>query len=265
MERQLVCLFISALLSLLPPSSRFRTDTKCLQASSKVSSNSDVVSLRCGVSRMAAGFIGAFRKVGINTLSSAAGTATVLGVHSAFMPSGGSPKVVDSQLYSPIFETEKSLLNLHFGEGGTFLIISASCLALALVGLCAASYCGCGCSPNARRARRERIEYQRLVREGEAKYRERAAIYEQEMAEMDEAQKKLQRLSQLQEKRRLEQGELLEEHSTRGDPITIITSPSSSDASTSAVEVTETSRGREVNNPLYRANLNLLAPTDHNY
>ena len=104
-----------------------------------------------------------------------------------------------------------------------------------------------------------------MVREGEAKYRERAAIYEQEMAEMDEAQKKLQRLSQLQEKRRLEQGELLGEHSTPGDPITIITSPLSSEASTSAVEVTETSRGREVNNPLYRANLNLMAPTDHNY
>ena len=159
MERQLVCLFISALLSLLLPSSRFRTDTKCLQASSKVSSSSDVVSLRCGVSRMAGGFFGAFKKVGINTLSSATGTATVLGVHSAFVPSGDSPKVVDSQLYSPVFETEKSLLNLHLGDGGTFLIISASCLALALVGICAASYCGCGCSPSARRARRERIEY----------------------------------------------------------------------------------------------------------
>ena len=267
MERQLVCLFISALLSLLPPSTKVRTDTKCLQAPSKVSSNSDVVSLRCGVSRMAGGFFGAFKKVGINTLSSAAGTATVLGVHSAFVPSGGSPKVVDSQLYSPVFETEKSLLNLHLGDGGTFLIISASCLALALVGICAASYCGCGCSPSARRARRERAEYQRLVREGEAKHRERAAIYEQEMADMDEVAQKLQRLSRLQEKRRIEhsEGEPLGEHSTPGDPITILTSPSSSEASTSAVEVTETSRGREVNNPLYRANLNLMAPTDHNY
>ena len=216
---------------------------------------------------MAGGFFGAFKKVGINTLSSAAGTATVLGVHSAFMPSGDTPRVVDSQLYNPVFETEKSLLNLHLGDSGTFLVISASCLALALVGICAASYCGCGCSPSARRARRERAEYQRLVREGEAKHRERAAIYEQEMADMDEAAQKLQRLSRLQEKRRIEhsEGEPLGEHSTPGDPITILTSPSSSEASTSAVEVTETSRGREVNNPLYRANLNLMAPTDHNY
>ena len=84
---------------------------------------------------------------------------------------------------------------------------------------------------------------------------------------MDEAAQKLQRLSRLQEKRRIEhsEGEPLGEHSTPGEPITILTSPSSSEASTSAVEVTETSRGREVNNPLYRANLNLMAPTDYNY
>ena len=113
-----------------------------------------------------AGFWGAIKKVSTNTLSSAAGTATVLGAHSAFMPSGDTLKVVDSQLYNPTFETEKSLFNLHLGDSGTFLVISASCLALALVGLCAASYCGC--SPSARRARRERPEYNRLKREGEA-------------------------------------------------------------------------------------------------
>ena len=264
MERQLVCLFISALLSLLPPSPRLKSDTKCPRASSKVGLSSDVVGLRCRIGRMAGGFFGAFKKVGINTLSSAAGTATVLGVHSAFMPSGDTPRVVDSQLYNPVFETEKSLLNLHLGDSGTFLVISASCLALALVGICAASYCGCGCSPSARRARRERAEYQRLVREGEAKHRERAAIYEQEMADMDQAAQKLQRLSRLQEKRRLERsaGEPLGEHSTPGEPVTILMSPSSSEASTSAIEMTETTREREVTNPLYGANLNLIVGTN---
>ena len=88
-----------------------------------------------------AGFWGAIKKVSTNTLSSAAGTATVLGVHSAFMPSDNTPKVMDSQLYNPTFETNKSLFDLHLGESGTFL-------ALALAGLCAASYCGC--SPSAR-------------------------------------------------------------------------------------------------------------------
>ena len=214
---------------------------------------------------MAGGFFGAFKKVGINTLSSAAGTATVLGVHSAFMPSGDTPRVVDSQLYNPVFETEKSLLNLHLGDSGTFLVISASCLALALVGICAASYCGCGCSPGARRAQRERAEYQRLVREGEAKYRERAALYEQELADMEEAAQKLNRLSRLQEKRRLEHsagGDPAGAVSTLGEPVTILTSPSSSEASTSAIEMTERDTGREVTNPLYGANLNLMVGTN---
>ena len=75
-----------------------------------------------------AGFWGAIKKVSTNTLSSAAGTATVLGVHSAFMPSDNTPKVMDSQLYNPTFETNKSLFDLHLGESGTFLAISVSCL-----------------------------------------------------------------------------------------------------------------------------------------
>ena len=148
MEWQQVCLFFSALISFLPPSLRHKTETSCPRASSQVRSSNDVVGVKCGIGRMAGGFLGAIKKVSVNTLSSAAGTATVLGVHSAFMPSGDTPKVVDSQLYNPTFETEKSLLNLHLGDSGTFLVISASCLALALVGLCAASYCGC--SPSAR-------------------------------------------------------------------------------------------------------------------
>ena len=150
MEWQQVCLFISALFSFLPPSLRERSDTSCPRASSQVGSSNDVVGVKCGVGRRMAGFLGAIKKVSVNTLSSAAGTATVLGVHSAFMPSGDTPKVVDNQLYNPTFETEKSLLNLHLGDSGTFLVISASCLALALVGLCATSYCSC--SPSARRA-----------------------------------------------------------------------------------------------------------------
>ena len=127
------------------------------------------------------GLWGVFRKVSTNTLSSATGTGAVLGVHSAFMPSDNTPKVMDSQLYNPTFETNKSLFDLHLGESGTFFVISVSCLALALAGLCAASYCGC--SPSARRARRERAEYNRMMREG----RERHLLHTQEMQEMEEA------------------------------------------------------------------------------
>ena len=205
---------------------------------------------------MAGGFFGAFKKVGINTLSSAAGTATVLGVHSAFMPSGDTPRVVDSQLYNPVFETEKSLLNLHLGDSETFLVISTSCLALALVEICAASYCGCGCSPGARRARRERAEYNRLKREGEAKYRERALLYSQELQDMEEAVEKLSKLALLQEKRKLEHpspadGGLAGAMSTLGEAINV---PSSSEASTSALEMTERESGRGVTNPMFGTN-----------
>ena len=212
-----------------------------------------------------AGFLGAIKKVSVNTLSSAAGTATVLGVHSAFMPSGDTPKVVDSQLYNPTFETEKSLLNLHLGDSGTFLVISASCLALALVGLCAASYCGC--SPGARRARRERAEYNRLKREGEAKYRERALLYSQELQDMEEAAEKLSKLAVLQEKRKLEHpspagGDPAGAMSTLGEPINV---SSSSEASTSAIEMTERETGREATNPLFGTNLNLLGTNPINY
>ena len=185
------------------------------------------------------GFWGAIKKVSTNTLSSAAGTATVLGVHSAFMPSDNTPKVMDSQLFNPKFETNKSLFDLHLGESGTFLAISVSCLALALVGLCAASYCGC--SPSARRARRERAEYKRLTREG----RERILLHSQEMKEMEETSERLRKLNGLLEKRKLENPssedgghEVMK--STLGEVVTI---SSPSDASTSAIEMTGRERG----------------------
>ena len=196
-----------------------------------------------------AGFLGAIKKVSVNTLSSAAGTATVLGVHSAFMPSGDTPKVVDSQLYNPTFETEKSLFNLHLGDSGTFLVISASCLALALVGLCAASYCGC--SPSAKRARRERAEYNRLRREGEAKYRERALLHSQELQDMEEAAERLSKLTGLQKKRKLENPSPAGAMSTLGEAINV---SSSSEASTSALEMTGRESGRGVTNPMFGTN-----------
>ena len=97
MEWQVFCLLISAFASFVPPSLRPKPKTSCPRASSQVRLNSDEVS-KCGVGRRMSGFLSAIKKVSVNTLSSAAGTATVLGVHSAFVPSGDTPKVVDSQL-----------------------------------------------------------------------------------------------------------------------------------------------------------------------
>ena len=213
-----------------------------------------------------AGFWGAIKKVSTNTLSSAAGTATVLGVHSAFMPSDNTPKVMDSQLFNPTFETfetNKSLFDLHLGESGTFFAISVSCLALALVGLCAASYCGC--SPSARRARRERAEYNRLRREG----RERLLLHSQEMQEMEEATERLSKLNVLHEKRKLEYPS-----SADGGPVGIVSTlgeainvSSSSEASTSAIEMTGRESGREVtrtNQDRLGSNSNSI-PNPNNY
>ena len=99
------------------------------------------------------------------------------------------------------------------------------------------------------------------MREGEAKYRERAALYQQELSDMEEAAQKLNRLSKLQEKRRLEHsagGDPAGAVSTLGEPITILSSPSSSKASTSAIEMTERDTGHEATNPLFGTNLNLV-------
>ena len=129
---------------------------------------------------------------------------------------------------------------------------AVSCLALALVGLCAASYCGC--SPSARRARRERAEYNRLRREG----RERLLLHSQEMQEMEEATERLSKLTVLQEKRKLENpspadGGLAGAMSTLGEAINV---SSSSEASTLALEMTGRESGRGVTNPMLGTNPN---------
>ena len=129
---------------------------------------------------MSQGLWGAVRKVAINTMSSAAGTGTVLGVHSAFVPLDSAPRVTDSQLFNPTFEMNKSLIDLQLGESSTYFIISIRALTLALIGLCTASYCGCG--PSARRARRERAEYNRRVKVNE----QRHLLFTQEMNEATE-------------------------------------------------------------------------------
>ena len=92
-------------------------------------------------SGMSQGLWGAVRKMAVNTASSAAGAGAVLGVHSAFGPPDGVPKVSDSQLYNPYFKSNKSLIDLEFGEGVSYFTISLGALALALIGICTASYC----------------------------------------------------------------------------------------------------------------------------
>ena len=144
---------------------------------------------------MSQGLWGAVRKVAINTASSATGMGTVLGVHSAFVPSDSAPRVTDSQLFNPTFETNKSLIDLQLGEGGTYFAISLRAITLALLGICPANYCGCG--PKARKARRERAEFNCCVKVMEMRHL-------QHTQEMTEAQDRLQTLSALQEKRRLE-------------------------------------------------------------
>ena len=189
-----------------------------------------------------AGLWGVICKVSANTLSSAAGTGAVLGVHSAFVPSDSAPKVMDSQLFNPTFETNKSLIDLQLGESGTYFVISISALALALVGLCAASYCGC--SPSARRARRERAEYNRMMKES----RQRHLLFTQEM---DDASERLNALNILNEKRKVEnpRHEGVENGagfvSTLGEIANISSSSDASDAATTSGIGTEREGGRD--------------------
>ena len=143
-----ICLLLFTALSILPPQTKHRRYS--LQVGG---SRGDEGGVKCWVeSRMSQGLWGAVRKVSINTLSSAAGTGAVLGVHSAFVPSDSAPRVTDSQLFNPTFETNKSLIDLQLGEGGTYFAISLRAVALALVGICVTNYCRCG--PKARKARR---------------------------------------------------------------------------------------------------------------
>ena len=93
------------------------------------------------------------------------------------------------------------------------------------------------------------------MREGEARYRERALLHSQELQDMEESAEKLSKLKALQEKRKLEHpssadGGLAGVKSTPGDAINI-SSSSSSEASTS---VTERVNGREATNPVFGSN-----------
>ena len=159
------------------------------------------------------------------------------------MPSDSAPRVTDSQLFNPTFETNKSLIDLQLGESSTYFVISIGALTLALIGLCAASYCGCG--PSARRARRERAEYNRRVKVSE----QRHLLL---MQEMNEAQERLQALTVLNEKRRLEhphpEGGVENSGaslgvSTLGEDIVNIPTSDTSDATTSGVVSGHDERG----------------------
>ena len=77
---------------------------------------------------------------------------------------------------------------------------------------------------------------------------------------MEESAEKLSKLKALQEKRKLEHpssadGGLAGVKSTPGDAINI-SSSSSSEASTSAIEMTERESGREMTNPMFSTNPN---------
>ena len=56
-------------------------------------------------------------------------------------------------------------MDLEMGDGMSFFTISLGALALCLMGICAFSYCGC--SPRAMKARREKEEWRRRIREME--------------------------------------------------------------------------------------------------
>ena len=60
---------------------------------------------------------------------------------------------------------------MEFREGASYFTIAIGALSLALMGLCAASYCGC--SPKARQERKEREEWKTRMKELEMRTMER--------------------------------------------------------------------------------------------
>ena len=103
---------------------------------------------------------------------------------------------------------------------------------------------GCGCSPSARRARRERAEYNRRIKES----RQRHLLFTQEM---DDATERLNALNILNEKRKVENPhpEGMENGagfvSTLGEIANISSSSDASDAATTSGIETGRERGRD--------------------
>ena len=135
----------------------------------------------------------------------------------------------------------------------TYFVISLGAITLALIGICSANYCGCG--PKARRAQRERAEFNRHVKVMELRHL-------QHMQEMTEAQDRLQTLSALQEKRRLEHpypqrgvengGADFGVSTLGGDVVDISTATSDTAATTSGVDSGKEEGGRDTHRDTHR-------------
>ena len=96
-----------------------------------------------------AGIWGAFKKIAINTASSAAGTAGVLGVHSAMTPEAPPPMTGSFQ---PSVKEETGIINVDIGGASSMMVISIAAL---LIGLFFACCCSSKiCSPNQWRKKR---------------------------------------------------------------------------------------------------------------
>ena len=79
----------------------------------------------------------ALRKIAVNTASSAAGTASVLGIHSATSPAPPPPATGG---YQPTVIEERGLINFgQFGGTTSFFVISALALLLGVLFACCCS------------------------------------------------------------------------------------------------------------------------------
>ena len=178
-------------------------------------------------SGMSQGLWGAVRKMAVNTASSAAGTGAVLGVHSAFAPPNSGPKVEDSQLYHPTFKSNKNFIDMEFGEGASFFTITIGALSLAMLCLCAASYCGCNPKTRGGQERKEREEWKTRMKE-------------LEMRTMEKEEQAQEALEHLAIKRKYEDGRLDYVASTSTPPSTSTSGSSSNTGQEAGKE-----RGRE--------------------
>ena len=97
----------------------------------------------------------------MSSASSAVGTGTVLGLHTAMPPE--EARIQDSTLYNPTIEENKSLLKMDFARGQGYFAIAFFALLVKIIDL--ALSCWCDCTPAKLTRKMEERAWQMEIKE----------------------------------------------------------------------------------------------------
>ena len=102
------------------------------------------------------------KKLLMSSASSAIGTGTVLGVHSALAPE--TPSIQGSDLRQATVDESKNLMKIDMSGASSFFMI-ALVITICLLLFITLPMCCCGCSPHKLRKKREEEKWKKEVRE----------------------------------------------------------------------------------------------------